>query len=94
MTASAWIAMGALGVALLVHAVAAAFTAGKHSQRITNLERSIGDSNALNNMVIELRVKMEHVETQMLKQSATLEGVNRQLANIAMGRMGSSGEIK
>lgn len=94
MTASVWISLGSLGLLVVVHAVTAAFFAGKQSQRITNLEREVGDRSSMNDTVIELKVKMGHVETQLSKQSATLEGINRQLGNIAMGRIGVSGELK
>lgn len=94
MIASAWIALGSLGLVMIAHAVTAAFFAGKQSQRITNLERDVGDRNTMNDTVIELKVKMGHVETQLNKQSSTLEGIHRQLGNIAMNRVGVSGELK
>lgn len=94
MTASAWIALGSFGFAFVLHVVAIAFAMGKLSQRVTNVERDTDDRGALNNMVIELRVKMEHVEGHQVKQNASLEGIQRQLGNIAMGRIGVAGEMK
>lgn len=94
MTASAWVAIGSLGLGLVFHIVVIAFSMGKLSQRVTNVERDSDDRGALNNMVIELRVKMEHVEGHQVKQNASLEGIQRQLGNIAMGRIGVAGEMK
>jgi hypothetical protein len=94
MTPSAWIALGSLAVALGVHAVVVAFMMGKLVQRVSNVEREVGDRASMNDTVIELKVKMGHVETEMQKQSAALEGIHRQLGNIAMNRIGLAGELK
>lgn len=94
MTASAWVAVGSLGVGIILHMIAAAFFYGKQSQRLSHVEQAVGDRASTGDTVIELKVKMEHVEAQMQKQSASLEGINRQLGNIAMGRIGLSGELK
>lgn len=94
MIASFWLGLASLAIGAVVYAISTGFHLGKQSQRITALEQTIGDRSGMNETVIELRVKMEHAETQLSKISATLEGVNRQLGNIAMGRIGLSGELK
>lgn len=94
MTASYWVPVASLALAIMVNAALVAFRLGQQSQRITNLEQAAGDRTSMNTTVIELRVKAEHTEAQLTKISATLEGVNRQLGNLAMGRLGVSGELK
>ncbi len=93
MTASAWIAIASLGVGLVIHMVAAAYFFGKQSQRLATVEREMGDRASLSDTVIELKVKMGHVETQLSKQGTVLEGIQRQLGNIAMNRVGLAGEL-
>lgn len=94
MTTSLWIALGSLAFAIEVQAIIAAFALGKAFQRISQVERDTEDRASTSSTVIELKVKMEHVEEQMRKQSGSLEGINRQLGNIAMNRVGFSGELK
>lgn len=94
----------ALGFAVLVQTAIVAFFGGKLSQRMlsaekrlaeqdTKIDAKIGDQNALVEKVVRLQVQMEHVTTGVDKLCFTLEGVNRQLGNIAMGRVGQGGEM-
>lgn len=94
MTVSAWVAFGSLSLAIVVYAVTSAFALGRAFQRITHVEREISDRSAMNDKVIEMGVKIAHIEAQLPKMSASMEGINRQLGNIAMGRIGMSGELK
>lgn len=94
MTTSLWIALASLAFAIEVQAIIAAFALGKAFQRISQVERDTEDRTSMAATVIELKVKMEHVEEQMRKQSSALEGINRQLGNIAMNRIGLAGELK
>jgi len=93
-----------LGMAILVQTGVVAFFGGKLSQRMTSaeariveqdlqIERKIGDQSALVEKVVRLQVQMEHATNGIEKVGHTLEGVNRQLGNIAMGRVGQGGEL-
>jgi len=93
MTLPSWIALASLFVLISLQGLAFAFWAGRLSQRVTGLEKQ-GDGDAtLAEKVIRLTVEMEHANASLLKMGNQLEGVNRQLGNIAMGRMGQSGEM-
>jgi hypothetical protein len=93
-----------LGLAILVQTGIVAFFGGKMSQRMASAERrlaeqdeqiekKIGDQSALVEKVVRLQVQMEHATSSIDKVVHTLENVNRQLGNIAMGRVGVGGEM-
>jgi len=93
-----------LGLAILVQTAVVAFFGGKISQRMTSaekrlgeqdnkLETKLGDHSLLVEKVVRLQVQMEHSNTTLDRMGHTLEGVNRQLGNIAMGRVGHGGEM-
>lgn len=93
-----------LGFAILLQTAVVAFFGGKLSQRMTSAEKRLGeqdnriegktgDHSSLVEKVVRLQVQMEHSNTTLDKVSAQMEGVNRQLGNIAMGRVGHGGEM-
>ncbi|MFN7130150.1 MAG: hypothetical protein ACK4OJ_13910 [Brevundimonas sp.] len=94
MTPSAWIALASLAAVLFVQTAVVAFALGRLFQRVTQVETAIGARATTSDTVIELKVKMEHMETSMEKMSREMEGVHRQLGNIAMGQLGRGVEIK
>lgn len=103
-TATSLLPLLSLGLAILVQTAVVAFFGGKLSQRMTSAEKrlgeqdvkietKIGDQSLLVEKVVRLQVQMEHVTGAVDKLAQTLEGVHRQLGNIAMGRTGQSREI-
>lgn len=93
-----------LGFAILVQTAVVAYFGGKMAQRMTSAEKrlseqdvkiesKIGDQSVLVEKVVRLQVQMEHSNIALDKVGHTLENVNRQLANIAMGRIGLGGEL-
>lgn len=93
-----------LGLAILVQTGIVAFFGGKMSQRMTSAEKRLGeqdtkietkiaDQNLLVEKVVRLQVQMEHNTSALEKIGHTMEGVNRQLGNIAMNRIGVGGEL-
>jgi hypothetical protein len=93
MPLSAWIALAALFVTVTIQGLTFAFWAGRLSQRVTGLEKSGENDAGLGEKVIRLEVQMEHATEALRKVNSNLEGVNRQLGNIAMGRVGHVAEI-
>lgn len=93
-----------LGLAILVQTAIVAFFGGKMSQRMTsaekrlseqdqNIERKIGDQMALITAVAEMKVEQVHTNKSLDKLCMEMTGVQRQLGNIAMGRVGVGGEM-
>ena len=104
-TTSSLLPLLSLGLAILIQTAVVAFFGGKLSQRMTSAEKrlgeqdtkieaKIGDQSLLVEKVVRLQVQMEHTTAAVDKIGHTLEGVNRQLGNIAMGRVGQVTEIK
>lgn len=104
MTLAPLLSLLALGFAILVQTALVAFFGGKMSQRMTSAEKRLGeqdtkidnkmgDHSVLVEKVVRLQVQMEHSNATQDKMAFTLEGVNRQLGNIAMGRVGHGGEM-
>jgi hypothetical protein len=89
----AWIALAALFVTVMLQGLTFAFWAGRLSQRVTNLEKGAEGDAGLGEKVIRLTVEMEHANAALLKLGTQMEGVNRQLGNIAMGRVGQAAEL-
>lgn len=94
----------ALGLTILVQTAVVAFFLGKMSQRMTSAEKrlseqdtkieaKIGDQSALVDRVTRLTVEMEHNNKSLDKLCAEMTGVQRQLGNIAMNRVGHGGEM-
>jgi len=93
-----------LGFVILVQTAAVAFFGGKMSQRMTSAEKRLGDQDSkieskiadqsvLIRAVAKLEVQAEHSNNMLDKVSVQMEGVHRQLGNIAMGRVGHGGEM-
>lgn len=93
MTLPAWIALAALFVTVMVQGLAFAFWAGRLSQRVTGLEKSAEGDAGHGEKIIRLTVEMEHANAALAKMGREMEGVNRQLGNIAMGRVGHAAEL-
>lgn len=93
MPPAVWLALAGLVIALAVHAVTVAYQMGKLVQRVSTVERSSEDRGELSDKVTRLQVEMEHANAALLKVGREMEGVNRQLGNIAMGRVGQSTEF-
>jgi hypothetical protein len=78
-----------LAFAMLVQTAAIAFWAGRMTQRLTAVEKIAGDSEKVTRLVVE----MEHATAGIERLEHQMENVQRQLANIATGRMGQSGVL-
>ncbi|MFN3585200.1 hypothetical protein [Phenylobacterium sp.] len=61
-------------------------SAGVLAQRIETMERDEGLLQKLNDAVVRLDVRFEHLEKSSEKQARELAGVQRALANIASGQ--------
>lgn len=90
---SVWIALASLAGVVLVNAVAVAFWAGRMSQRMTHVELGLADRTELNDKVTALVIHQENSARTLEKVSREMEGVHRQLANIATNRIGVGGEL-
>lgn len=71
--------------------MALSFWMGVLSQRVRHLE-SFGYMK-VSHQVVELITKMEASETKLTSLDQRMEGVQRQLANISMGRVGTVVEL-
>lgn len=91
---SAWAGILSLAFAILIQTAVLAFWLGRLSQRVLSVERASEGSDSLMEKVVKLEVKMDHVEASTAKIGREMEGVNRQLGNIAMGRVGQISEFK
>lgn len=94
-----------LGLAILIQTGIVAFFGGKMSQRMTSaekrlgeqdlsIEKKIGDQTTLLMSVAEMRVEQAHTNKSLDKLVLEMTGVQRQLGNIAMDRIGSGGEMR
>lgn len=72
--------------------MALAFWMGVLSQRVRQLEKDC-DHGTVSNQVTRLEVKMEAAEKKLDSIDGHLQGVARQLGNVAMGRVGQAVEI-
>ena len=89
----AWIGVIGLSVTVLIQAIAFAFWMGRLSQRMDTVEAKTDTSDGLMEKVVKLEVKMDHVEQATTKAASALEGVHRQLANIATRNLGNVFEV-
>lgn len=87
------IGLVSLLIGMMVQIGAFSFWLGRISQRVGTLEKASEGDRVLNDTVVALSVKMNHVETMVEKLIASGEGVQRQLANLSMGRMGRGVEF-
>lgn len=93
MEASTWIAFGSLAFGFVVQTALIAFWAGRMSQRVANVEQGLSINADLNNKVTRLCVEQEATSKALEKMGREMEGVHRQLGNIAMKQIGVSGEM-
>ena len=82
-----------LTLTLLVQTAVIAFWAGRTSQRLASVEAVQGGNSHVGEKVTRLTVEMEHANINLEKMGHQLEGVHRQLANIATNRMDLSGTL-
>ncbi|KAK0332316.1 hypothetical protein LTR94_025378 [Friedmanniomyces endolithicus] len=87
------IGLVSLLVGMMIQIGAFSFWLGGVSQRVKKLEDASKGDETLNRTVIELKVKMDHLEALTEKLGASMEGVQRQLGNLAMGRVGRGVEF-
>lgn len=92
-TASAWIGVASLVFAFFLQTAAFAFWMGRLSQRVMSVEKAGEGRQDLADKVTRLTVEMEHANVTLVKLVNNSENVNRQLGNIAMGRVGHGIEI-
>lgn len=90
---SSGVAFGSLLLAFVVQTSAIAFWLGRMSQRMNAVEKGLEDRSGLNDKVTGLVVEQAHTSKALDKMVREMEGVHRQLANIAMGHMGRAGEL-
>lgn len=93
MTPSAWIALASLAGVMLIQTSVVAFALGRLVQRVTTVEKAAEDRGELSDKVTRLTVEMEHANATLVKLVNNSENVNRQLGNIAMGRVGQAVEV-
>lgn len=90
---SAWIGVASLAFTVLIQTALMAFWLGRLSQRVTSVEKAGEGRQDLADKVTRLTVEMEHANAALTKMGREMEGVNRQLGNIAMGRVGHAAEL-
>lgn len=87
------VALGSLFLAFVVQTATIAFWLGRMSQRVQAVEKGLEGHGDLTKTVTELKVEQSHTNRALDKLGREMEGVHRQLANIATGRIGIAGEL-
>lgn len=90
---SAWIGVIGLAFSFFLQTIALAFWLGRVSQRLNTVEKASEEGSGVMEKVIRLEVQMDHANQALTKVGREMEGVNRQLGNIAMGHVGALSEI-
>ena len=93
MPPSAWIALASLAAVIFIQTAVVAFALGRLFQRVMQVEVATADRGELSDKVTRLQVEMEHANAALSKVGREMEGVNRQLGNIAMNRVGNIVEM-
>lgn len=93
MTTAHWISFASLAFTIFTSTAVLSFMLGRLSQRVTHVEQRTDSHGSVADKVTELGVEMRHANTTLSKQGSQLEGIHRQLANIATGRIGLGGEM-
>lgn len=88
MPVAAWIALAGLFFTIVLQGAGFAFFMGRLSERTATLEREAKREAGLSEKVIRLEVQLEHANEKLDAMDRTLQGVNRQLANLATGKTG------
>lgn len=83
----AWLALAGLAFTTLLQTATFAFFMGRLFQKVEALERAATGDASLNDKVIRLEVQMENANANLASMDRHLQGVNRQLANIATGQL-------
>lgn len=78
---------------MFVQTSVVAFALGRLFQRVTQVEKATEERGELSDKVTRLTVEMEHANATLGKLVNNSENVNRQLGNLAMGRVGQGIEI-
>lgn len=85
---SFWLALAGLAFTMILQGGAFAFFLGRLTERTATLEREAKREAGVSEKVIRLEVQLEHANENLDAMDRTLQGVNRQLANLATGRGG------
>lgn len=88
MPVAAWFALAGLFLTVLLQGAAFAFFLGRLTERTSTLEREAKREAGLSEKVIRLEVQLEHANEKLDSLDRTMQGVNRQLANLATGKAG------
>jgi hypothetical protein len=88
MPPAAWISLGGLFLAMSAYGATFAFFLGRQSERISTLEREAKRDVGLTESVARLDERLKHTTEQLERFDRGLQGVNRQLANLATGKGG------
>lgn len=90
---SFWVAFASLTFTVMVSVATGAFMLGRISQRVTHLEKSVSSQSELIQRVVTMEADMRHANATLGKLDRDMDNVSRQLANIAMGRVGDMREL-
>ena len=88
MPVGAWIAMGGLSVTVCVYGATFAFFLGRQAERISTLEREAKREAGLAESVARLEERLRAQGEKLEHFDRTMQGMSRQLANIATSKMG------
>ncbi|MDB5458166.1 MAG: hypothetical protein JWP92_3751 [Caulobacter sp.] len=88
MPPAAWIALCGLFFAIAVQGAAFAYMLGRQAERIAVLERENKRDAGVSESVARLDERLKHTTEQLERFDRGLQGVNRQLANLATGKGG------
>ncbi|MGA0604848.1 hypothetical protein ACO2Q0_02520 [Phenylobacterium sp. VNQ135] len=83
---AAWLALAGLFVTTLLQTAAFAFFMGRLFQKVEVLEKGAAGEAGVTEKVIRLEVEMKHANDQLASMNRHIEGVNRQLANLATNK--------
>lgn len=93
MTPANWIALAGVAlsfVGLLITAATGAFHLGRLSQRVDTLEKAAAEDRGLSEKVVRLEVQMENSNKQLEAIHRDMQGIQRQLANIATQKLAAA----
>jgi hypothetical protein len=90
MPMSAWIALAALSVTVSIQGAGFAFFMGRLSQRVQSLEKTSDDEAGMFEKFIRLDEQMKVANKNLEQMDRHLQGINRQLANIATANFKSA----
>lgn len=88
MPLAAWIALGGLFLTVSAYGATFAFFLGRQSERIATLEREAKREAGLAETVARLDERMKSQGEKLEHLDRTMQGMSRQLANLATGKGG------